>query len=82
MNIGNTTLASYTECNTSSPCRNSMLLHSSNNTVRHTISLSWDGMTVSSESYNQSYTGDQHYQCILGVKNQPTRIRGLTIQGI
>ena len=81
INISNNTLASYTGCQTSPPCPNSVLLHSSNNTVRHTISLSWDGMTVSSESYNQSFIGDQNYQCVLGVEDQPTRIRNLTIQG-
>ena len=81
MNIGNTTLASYTECNTSSLCPNSMLLHSSNNTVRHTISLLWDGMTVSNESYYHPTNGDQHYQCELGVEDQPTRTRNVTILG-
>ena len=81
MNIGNTTLANYTRCQTRSLCPNSVLLHSSNNTIRHTISLSWDGMTVSSESHNHPTTGDQHYQCVLGVINQPTRTHNVTIQG-
>ena len=81
ININNTALTYYKECNTSSLCPNSVLLYSSNNTVRHTITLSWDGMTVSNESYNHPTTGDQHYQCVLGVKDQPTRTHNVTILG-
>ena len=39
-------------------------------------------MTISNESYSQSFTGDQEYQCIVRVPDQTPRIRNVTIQGI
>uniref|UniRef100_A0A1X7UVS1 Fibronectin type-III domain-containing protein n=1 Tax=Amphimedon queenslandica TaxID=400682 RepID=A0A1X7UVS1_AMPQE len=37
-------------------------------------------MTVSSGSVSQSTTGDQMYQCVLEVPNQPTRTHNVTIK--
>uniref|UniRef100_A0A1X7VM53 Fibronectin type-III domain-containing protein n=1 Tax=Amphimedon queenslandica TaxID=400682 RepID=A0A1X7VM53_AMPQE len=73
MSIGSTALASYTNCNDDSntnPCSGTMLV-SSTNTVRYTVTITWDGMTVSSGSVSQSTTGDQMYQCVLEVNDQP-----------
>uniref|UniRef100_A0A1X7TTH1 Fibronectin type-III domain-containing protein n=1 Tax=Amphimedon queenslandica TaxID=400682 RepID=A0A1X7TTH1_AMPQE len=67
MRIGNTTLASYTNCIDElicSPCPGSVLV-SSTNTVRYTVTITWDGMTVTSGSNSQSTAGDQTYQCVL-----------------
>ena len=83
MSIGNTALASYTGCyDSSNPCPGTVLV-SSTNTVRYTVTITWDGMTVSSGSISQSTTGDQMYQCRVvdhpnGITN---RIRNITIKG-
>ena len=82
MSIGSTALANYTDCNdanSNSPCPG-MVLVSSTYTVRYTVDVTWDGMTVSSGSISQSTTGDQMYQCVLEVTNQLTRIRNVTIK--
>ena len=83
MSIGNTTLANYTGChdqNSNSPCPGTVIV-SNTNTIRYTVNITWDGMTVSSGSNNQSITGDQMYQCIV---NNPSddddRIRTVTIK--
>ena len=68
MSIGSTALADYTNCNDNSntnPCTAGTVLVSSTNTIRYTIDITWDGMTVSSGSISQSTTGDQMYQCVL-----------------
>ena len=83
INIGNTALASYTECDSSEiNCGDIKILYSSNHTVEHTITVSWDGKTISRGSVKQSFTGDQDYQCTVKVANQPIRMRSVTIQGI
>ena len=65
MSIGNTALASYTNCHDdNSPCPGTELV-SSTNTIRYTVNITWDGMTVISGSISQSTTGDQMYQCEL-----------------
>uniref|UniRef100_A0A1X7SNZ8 Fibronectin type-III domain-containing protein n=1 Tax=Amphimedon queenslandica TaxID=400682 RepID=A0A1X7SNZ8_AMPQE len=82
MSIGSTALASYTNCNDDSntnPCSGTVLV-SSTNTVRYTVNITWDGMTVSSGSISQSITGDQVYQCVVEVTDQPTRTRNVTIK--
>uniref|UniRef100_A0A1X7T8W6 Fibronectin type-III domain-containing protein n=1 Tax=Amphimedon queenslandica TaxID=400682 RepID=A0A1X7T8W6_AMPQE len=80
MNIDSTALASYTNCDDrSSTCPGTVLV-SSSNTVRYSVDITWDGMTVSSGSINQYTTGDQTYQCVMEVNNQPTRIRNVTIK--
>ena len=83
MSIGSIALADYTNCNDNSntnPCPGTVLV-SSTNTVRYTVTITWDGMTVSSGSISQSVTGDQMYQCVVQVPQQPTRIRNVTIKG-
>ena len=82
MNIGNTALASYIGCDSKKLCADSKLLHSSNHTVEHTITVSWDGMTISKGLVSQPLTGDQDYQCTVEVTDQPIRMRNVTIQGI
>uniref|UniRef100_A0A1X7T176 Fibronectin type-III domain-containing protein n=1 Tax=Amphimedon queenslandica TaxID=400682 RepID=A0A1X7T176_AMPQE len=65
MSIGSTALASYTNCDDrNSNCPGTKLV-SYTNTVRYTVDITWDGMTVSSGSISQSTTGDQMYQCVL-----------------
>ena len=83
MSIGSTALVNYTNCNDNSnndPCPGTVLV-SSTNTIRYTVNITWDGMTVSSGSISQSTTGDQMYQCVVQVPDQPTRIRSLIIKG-
>ena len=82
MSIGNTALASYAGCyDLNNPCPGTVLL-SSTNTVRYTVTITWDGMTVSSGSISQSTTGDQMYQCVLDNPNDGAdRIHTLTIKG-
>ena len=85
MSIDNTALASYTNCNddsSNSHCPGTEL-DGDTNTIRYTVDITWDGMTVSSGSISQSTTGDQMYQC--RVVDHPgsneIRIRTLTIKG-
>ena len=83
MSIGSTALASYTNCddrNSNSPCPGTVLV-SSTYTIRYTVDITWDGMTVSSGSTSQSTTGDQMYQCVVQVPDQPTRTRVVTVKG-
>ena len=83
MSIGSTELASYTNCNDDSnnPCPGTELVDSTN-TVRYTVTITWDGMTVSSGSISQSTTGDQIYQCVLdNPSGGDDRTRTLTIKG-
>ena len=85
MSIGNTALASYTNCgdnDDNNPCTEGTELVDSSNTVRYTVDITWDGMTVSSGSNSQSTTGDQVYQCEVQVTDQPTRTRSVTVKGI
>uniref|UniRef100_A0A1X7SNB5 Fibronectin type-III domain-containing protein n=1 Tax=Amphimedon queenslandica TaxID=400682 RepID=A0A1X7SNB5_AMPQE len=80
MSIGSTALASYTACyDLNNPCPGTVLV-SSTNTVRYTITITWDGMTVSSGSISQSTTGDQMYQCLLDNVGGADRTRTLTIK--
>ena len=81
MSIGSTALASYTNCrDNNNNCPGTELV-SSSNTLRYTVNITWDGMTVSSGSSSQSTTGDQMYQCVVQVTDQPTRTRSLIIKG-
>ena len=83
LNFGSTSLINETGCtNTPSSCSGDrVLLQESSNIIRNSFTFSWDGMTISNESYSQSFTGDQHYQCIVRVPHQTPRIRNVTIQG-
>ena len=78
ISIGSTALASYTYCDDDSspnPCLGTELVDSTN-TVRYTVDITWDGMTVSSGSISQSTTGDQLYPSA-----GDDRTRNLTIKG-
>ena len=83
LNFGSTSLIDETGCaNTLSSCSGDrVLLQDFSNTIRNSFTFSWDGMTISNESYSQSFTGDQHYQCIVSVPHHTPRIRNVTIQG-
>ena len=82
MSIGSTALASYTGCyDPIGNCPGTVLV-SSTNTIRYTVNITWDGMTVSSGSISQSTTGDQMYRCILDNHSAgDDRTRNLTIKG-
>ena len=82
--IGNAAVANLTGCNDdASPCPHSVILDGAYpiDRVRYTISITWDGDKISNGSFNQSITGDQHYQCVVEVTNQPIRRHNMTIQG-
>uniref|UniRef100_A0A1X7T8H8 Fibronectin type-III domain-containing protein n=1 Tax=Amphimedon queenslandica TaxID=400682 RepID=A0A1X7T8H8_AMPQE len=80
MSIGSTALASYTSCNDqSSTCPGTELV-SFSYTIRYTVNITWDGMNVSSGSISQSTTGDQMYQCVVQVTDQPTRTRDVIVK--
>ena len=58
MSISSTALASYTNCDDrNSNCPGTVLV-SSTNTIRYTVTIIWDGMTVSSGSISHSTIGD------------------------
>uniref|UniRef100_A0A1X7SRW4 Fibronectin type-III domain-containing protein n=1 Tax=Amphimedon queenslandica TaxID=400682 RepID=A0A1X7SRW4_AMPQE len=82
MSIGNTALVSYTNCHhPANNCGGTAVLNGAvENTVSHAVTVTWDGMTVSSGSISQSTTGDQMYQCVVQVPNQRTKIRNATIK--
>ena len=81
MRIGSTALASYTGCyDPSNPCPGIVLV-SSTNTIRYTVDITWDGMTVDSGSITQSTTRDQMYQCVVDNPSGADRTRTLTIKG-
>ena len=85
MSIDSTTLTNYpgSFCNDDGNTCSGTELNGDTNTIRYTVDIAWDGMTVSSESRSQSTTGDQMYQC--RVVDHPhgneVRIRTLTIKG-
>ena len=84
MSIGSTALINHTSCyDPASNCPGTVLV-SSSNTVRYTVNMTWDGMTVSSGSISQSTTstGDQMYQCVLDNQDGADRTRILKIRGI
>ncbi|XP_019852555.1 PREDICTED: uncharacterized protein LOC109582326 [Amphimedon queenslandica] len=63
MIIGNTLLANYTNCHDPDNACPGTVIFSSTNTIRYTITVTWDGMIVSNGLINQLVTGDQMYQC-------------------
>ena len=83
MSIANTALANYTNCHDhASNCPGTELSGPAVNTVRYTVNITWDGMTVSSGSISQSTTGDQMYQCVLNnINDGDDRTRNLTMKG-
>ena len=81
--IGSTALASYNGCDdrkSNSPCTGTVI-DSNMYTIRYTVTVMWDGMTVTSGSISQSATGDQTYQCVVEVTDQPTKTRNIYIKG-
>uniref|UniRef100_A0A1X7TCH2 Fibronectin type-III domain-containing protein n=1 Tax=Amphimedon queenslandica TaxID=400682 RepID=A0A1X7TCH2_AMPQE len=83
MSIGSTALASYTNCfDPNNNCGGTVLNGAVENTVRYTVTITWDGMNVSSGSISQSTTGDQMYQCRLAdhPDGNTIRIRNVTIK--
>ena len=82
MSINATSLVFYSNCHDyNSNCPGTVLV-SSSNTVRYTVNITWDGMTVSSGSNSQSTTGDHMYQCVLDNPSPGAdRTRTLTIKG-
>uniref|UniRef100_A0A1X7SJ26 Fibronectin type-III domain-containing protein n=1 Tax=Amphimedon queenslandica TaxID=400682 RepID=A0A1X7SJ26_AMPQE len=82
MSINSTALADYTNCfDWAGNCPGTVLV-SSTNTIRYTVNITWDGMTVSSGSISQSTTGDQMYQCRVADHpgNNEIRMRYVTIK--
>ena len=84
MRLRGSTVTSASECtNTLSSCSGRVLLQDYSNTYDHTVTISWDGQTITSgSSFSQSNTGDQTFQCNMWVNDQPRRLRNVTIKGI
>ena len=83
MKLGNTALAHYENCadeNKNSPCPGTVI-NSDTNTVRYTLNFTWDGITASIGSSNQSRLGDHTYQCFLDNPRGNNRTRTITIKG-
>ena len=79
--FGATQVASATGCPSGGGCTGRQLLHSSNRTYAHSVTITWDTETISSGSFSQSTTGDHVYQCQVDVLNQPIRTRNVTVKG-
>ena len=83
MRLGGSTVTSVSGCtDTLSTCSDRVELQDYSNTYDHTVTISWDGQTITSGSFNQSNTGDQTFQCNMWVDMQPRRLRNETIKGI
>ena len=86
MSIDSTALTNYNPgsyCDDVGNTCSGTVLVSSTYTVRYTVDITWDGMTVSSGSGSRSTTGDQMYQCrVVDIPGHNTnRIRNVTIKG-
>ena len=83
MSIDSTLLANYTNCHDPDNTCPGTVLVSSTNTIRYTVAVTWDGMTVSSGSIGQSVTGDHMYQCRIAdhPDGNEVRIRNVTVKG-
>ena len=85
MSIGSIALTNYNPgsyCNdVGNTCSGNVL--DGIDTVRYTINITWDGMTVSSGSVSQSTTGDHMYQCRVAdhPNSNEIRIHNVTIKG-
>ena len=80
MRLGGSTVTSSTNCPSS--CSGS-LLQDYSNTYDHTVTISWDGQTITSgSSFNQSNSGDQTFQCNMWANGEPRRLHNKTIKGI
>ena len=84
MRLGGSTVTSASGCtDTLSSCSGRVLLQDYSKTYNHTVTISWDGQTITSgSSFSQSNTGDQTFQCNMWVNNQPRRLHNETIKGI
>ena len=83
MKLGNTALAHYVNCtdaNNNSPCPGTVINHA-NHTMRYTFNITWDGITASIGSSNQSAIGDHTYQCFLYNPRGADRTRTITVKG-
>lgn len=80
MYFGDTLVTNGIACNYSSPCNGSHLLYNSNATYDHIVNITWDAMTVSSGSFNQSVTGNHTYQCVIE-NGRVTRTRNIALKG-
>ena len=85
MSIGSTALTNYpgSFCDDNGNTCSGTVLVISTSTIRYTVNVTWNGMTISSGSISQSTTGDQTYLCRvvdhpLGYEN---RIRNVAIKG-
>ena len=83
MRLSGSTVTSASECtNTLSSCSGRVLLQDYSKTYDHTVTISWDGQTITSgSSFSQSNTGDQTFQCNMWVNNQPHRLHDVIMQG-
>ena len=84
MRLGGSTVTSASGCtDTLSSCSGRVLLQQYSNIYDHTVTISWDGQTITSgSSFSQSNTGDQTFQCNMWVNDQQRRLRNETIKGI
>ena len=84
MRLGGSTVTSASGCTDAlSSCSGRVELQDYSNTYDHTVTISWDGQTITSgSSFNQSNTGDQTFQCNMWVNGQPHRLRNEKIKGI
>ena len=86
MSISNTVLTNYNPgsyCDDAGNTCSGNVLDGDTYTVRYTVDITWDGMTVSNGSISRSTTGDQMYQCRLADHpgSNEIRIRNVTIKG-
>ena len=84
MSIDSFALASYSNCHDPiNNCPGTELSGPVANTVRYTVTITWDGMNVSNGLISQSTTGDQMYQCRVADRpgGNEIRIRNVTIKG-
>ena len=82
MRLGDSTVTSASGCtNTLSSCSGRVLLQEYSNKYDHTVTISWDGQTITSGSlFSQSNTGDQTFQCNMWVGDQPCRLQNEIIK--
>ena len=84
MRLGGSTVTNASGCTyILSSCNGRVLLRDYSNTYDHTVTILWDGQTITSgSSFSQSNTGHQTFQCNMWVNDQPRRLRNETIKGM
>ena len=81
MRLGGSIVISASGC-TDSSCTDRVLLQDYSKTYDHTVTISWDGQTITKgSSFSQSNTGEQTFHCNMWVNYQPRRLRNETIKG-